>query len=169
MAVTVTCEACGRLFAIPDDLYDKRVRGRVAGIACRGCGNRIRVDGTVPPPATTSNGPASPEIPRAPGPLRYQPGELEPLSVRNPLTKIGRYTLFDQFATGGMATVHMGRLDGAGGFARVVAIKRLLPHLVQNEDITQMLLKEARLAARVRHPNVVPTIDVVASKGDVLL
>jgi serine/threonine-protein kinase len=169
MAVTVTCEACGRLFAIPDDLYEKRVRGRVAGIACRGCGNRIRVDGTVPPPATASNAPAAPEIPRAPTPPRDAPGDLEPLSVRAPLTRIGRYALFDQFATGGMATVHLGRLDGAGGFSRVVAIKRLLPHLVQNEDFTQMLLKEARLAARVRHPNVVPTLDVVASKGDVLL
>ncbi|HEX6277023.1 MAG TPA: serine/threonine-protein kinase [Polyangiaceae bacterium] len=168
MAVTVSCEACGRLFAIPDDLYDKKVRGRIAGIACRGCGNRIRVDGTNPPPATAS-APPPPEIPKAPAVPNDGSGELEPLSTRAPLTKIGRYTLFDQFASGGMATVHLGRLDGAGGFSRVVAIKRLLPHLVQNEDFTQMLLKEARLAARVRHPNVVPTLDVVASKGDVLL
>src|SRR5688572_27981478 len=168
MAVTVTCEACGRLFAIPDELYEKRVRGRIAGIACRGCGNRIKVDGTVPPPATES-APPTPEIPKVAPIPQGMPGELEPLSTRTPLTRIGRYALFDQFATGGMATVHMGRLDGAGGFSRVVAIKRLLPHLVKNEDFTQMLLKEARLAARVRHPNVVPTIDVVASKGDVLL
>lgn len=168
MAVTVSCEACGRLFAIPDELYEKRVRGRVAGIACRGCGNRIRVDGTVPPTATAS-APPTPEIPKVAPIPRNGLGELEPLSVRAPLTKIGRYALFDQFATGGMATVHMGRLDGAGGFSRVVAIKRLLPHLVKNDDFTQMLLKEARLAARVRHPNVVPTLDVVASKGDVLL
>jgi serine/threonine-protein kinase len=92
-----------------------------------------------------------------------------PISIRKPTAKIGRYALFGQFAKGGMATVHFGRLDGAGGFSRVVAIKRLLPHLTENEEFIAMLLNEARLAARVRHPNVVPTLDVVASKGDVLL
>lgn len=92
-----------------------------------------------------------------------------PISVRPPIEKIGRYALFDKFATGGMATVHLGRLDGAGGFTRIVAIKRLLPHLVQSSEFSDMLLNEARLAARVRHPNVVPTLDVVASKGEVLL
>lgn len=93
----------------------------------------------------------------------------EPISVRAPVAKIGRYALFGQFASGGMATVHLGRLDGAGGFSRVVAIKRLLPQLVKNLEFTEMLMKEARLAARVRHPNVIPMLDVVASKGDVLL
>ncbi|HET9953389.1 MAG TPA: serine/threonine-protein kinase [Polyangiaceae bacterium] len=92
-----------------------------------------------------------------------------PISVRAPIAKIGRYALFDKFATGGMATVHLGRLDGAGGFSRVVAIKRLLPHLILNQEFAEMLLKEARLAARVRHPNVVPTLDVVALKHEVLL
>lgn len=92
-----------------------------------------------------------------------------PISERGPSSTVGRYALFEQFAIGGMATVHFGRLDGAGGFSRVVAIKRLLPHLVQNHEFTEMLLKEARLAARVRHPNVAATLDVVATKGDVLL
>jgi eukaryotic-like serine/threonine-protein kinase len=92
-----------------------------------------------------------------------------PLPVKHPTARIGRYALFEQFAEGGIATVHFGRIDGAGGFSRVVAIKRLLPHLVANEEFTEMLLKEARFAARVRHPNVVPTLDVVASEGDVLL
>jgi serine/threonine-protein kinase len=92
-----------------------------------------------------------------------------PISERGPSHTVGRYALFEQFAAGGMATVHFGRLDGAGGFSRVVAIKRLLPHLLENQEFTQMLLKEARLAARVRHPNVVATLDVVATKGDVLL
>ena len=92
-----------------------------------------------------------------------------PIPIRLPTARIGRYALFDQFAEGGIATVHFGRIDGAGGFSRIVAIKRLLPHLVKNDEFTEMLLKEARLAARVRHPNVVPTLDVVASQGDVLL
>ncbi len=154
MSVTVSCGSCGKRLLVPDALYEKRVRGRVMQLACRDCGAMIRVDGTVPPPPVQAN-----EVADEPGPP----------SMRMPLARIGRYALFEQFAAGGMATVHFGRLDGAGGFSRVVAIKRLLPELVQNEDFKEMLLKEARLAARVRHPNVVPTLDVVASKGDVLL
>ena len=104
------------------------------------------------------------------GPREKQISHVDgPISERGPTSTVGRYALFEQFATGGMATVHFGRLDGAGGFSRVVAIKRLLPQLVQNQEFTQMLLKEARLAARVRHPNVAATLDVVATRGDVLL
>jgi eukaryotic-like serine/threonine-protein kinase len=170
MSFTVECNACRKRMFVPDELYEKRVRGRVALLACRGCPVKIRLDGTGPEPAVTG-GTVVPED--APPPPPSEPSKPErnsvPIQPASPLTRIGRYALFDQFAAGGMATVHLGRLDGAGGFSRVVAIKRLLPHLVQNEDFTQMLLKEARLAARVRHPNVVPTLDVVASKGDVLL
>ncbi|HEY3496719.1 MAG TPA: protein kinase [Polyangiaceae bacterium] len=153
---------------VPDELYEKRVRGRVALLACRGCPVKIRLDGTGPEPRV-SGGTVIPEDGPASAGRNAGDRPSEPISGREPIVRIGRYALFDQFAIGGMATVHFGRLDGAGGFSRVVAIKRLLPHLVQNEDFTQMLLKEARLAARVRHPNVVPTLDVVASKGDVLL
>jgi serine/threonine-protein kinase len=153
--------------AVPTDLYEKRVRRRVSLLACRGCSAKIRLDGTTGGIHPVVTGGLwlgeEPDVPDS------GPPSSSPLSVRQPLVRIGRYALFDQFATGGMATVHLGRLDGAGGFSRVVAIKRLLPNLVQNDDFTQMLLKEARLAARVRHPNVVPTLDVVASKGDVLL
>jgi serine/threonine-protein kinase len=116
------------------------------------------------PPPPSEPGEAS--DPGTPGMISHVDG---PISERGPVARIGRYALFEQFAAGGMATVHFGRLDGAGGFSRVVAIKRLLPHLLDNRDFTEMLLNEARLAARVRHPNVVATLDVVASKGDVLL
>jgi serine/threonine-protein kinase len=61
-----------------------------------------------------------------------------------------------------MAAVHFGRLSGPVGFSRVVAIKRLHKHLARDRDFVAMFMDEARLAARVRHPNVVQTVDVVA-------
>jgi serine/threonine protein kinase len=72
-----------------------------------------------------------------------------------------RYALFDEIGVGGMATVHIGRLRGAAGFMRTVAIKRLHPALIHDPDFVSMLIDEARLAARIRHPNVVQTLDVV--------
>ncbi|HEX2674014.1 MAG TPA: serine/threonine-protein kinase, partial [Polyangiaceae bacterium] len=81
---------------------------------------------------------------------------------------IGRYAFHGEIASGGMATVHFARLLGPGGFSRIVAAKRLLSHLVKDQEFTAMLMDEARLAARIRHPNVVSTLDVV-STGDELL
>ncbi len=74
---------------------------------------------------------------------------------------LGRYALFDAIASGGMATIYLGRQVGAVGFSRVVAVKRLHPHHAREADFVAMFLDEARLAARVRHPNVVETLDVV--------
>jgi serine/threonine-protein kinase len=68
-----------------------------------------------------------------------------------------------------MATVHFGRLQGAAGFARSVAIKRLHPQYARDPDFVEMFLDEARLAARISHPNVVPTLDVVAQGDELLL
>ncbi|WP_438029578.1 protein kinase domain-containing protein [Sorangium sp. So ce233] len=82
---------------------------------------------------------------------------------------IGRYALFDELARGGMATVHLGRLLGTGGFTRTVAIKRLHPHLARDPEFVAMLLDEARLAGRIRHPNVVAMLDVVATERELFL
>ncbi len=82
---------------------------------------------------------------------------------------IGRYVLFDQIASGGMASVHLGRLVGPVGFARTVAIKRLHAQFAGDADFVRMFLDEARLAARIHHPNVVLTLDVVALEGEVFL
>ncbi len=81
----------------------------------------------------------------------------------------GRYALFDEIAAGGMATVHLGRLIGPVGFSKTVAIKRLHPHLARDPEFVSMFLDEARLAARIQHPNVVATLDVVAIDGEVFL
>jgi serine/threonine-protein kinase len=77
--------------------------------------------------------------------------------------------LFDEIAAGGMATVHLARLMGPIGFARTVAIKQMHPHLASDEKARSMFIDEARLAARVRHPNAVAVLDVVVVDRDLLL
>ncbi len=83
--------------------------------------------------------------------------------------QLGRYSLHAQLAGGGMATVYLARLNGAVGFGRTVAIKRLHPHLAKDPEFVTMFLDEARLSARIQHPNVVPTLDVVATDGELFL
>ena len=82
---------------------------------------------------------------------------------------VGRYELHGELASGGMATVYMGRLLGDHGFATCVAIKRLHEHLSSDAELVSVLLEEARISGRIRHPNVVATLDVVADGGEVLL
>ena len=71
------------------------------------------------------------------------------------------YELWGEIASGGMASVHLGRARGAAGFERWVAIKRCHPHLAKTPAFREMLLEEARLVALIQHPNVVGTLDVV--------
>jgi eukaryotic-like serine/threonine-protein kinase len=87
----------------------------------------------------------------------------------SPIRVVGRYALYNEIAAGGMATIHLGRLLGPVGFARTVAVKRLHPQFAKDPEFVSMFLDEARLAARVQHPNVVATIDVVATDGELFL
>ncbi len=80
--------------------------------------------------------------------------------------QLGRYEILTQLASGGMASVYIARAQGVAGFERLVAIKMLHPHLAYEEEFVSMFLDEARLAARIRHMNVVPTLDVSDSPGD---
>jgi serine/threonine-protein kinase len=84
-------------------------------------------------------------------------------------SRVGRYEIFDQIGAGGMGAVHLGVVHGALGFRRVVAIKRLHEPYATSAECVAMLLDEARLASRIRHPNVVGVIDVVAERDRVLL
>ncbi len=83
--------------------------------------------------------------------------------------QIGRYVLHDQIAAGGMATVHIGRLTGGLGFARTVAVKRILPQFRGEQEFVDMFIDETRLAARIQNPNVVSTLDVVVTDEEVFL
>ena len=82
---------------------------------------------------------------------------------------IGRYALHSEIASGGMATVYFGRLLGPVGFSRTVAVKQLHPHFSKDPDFVAMFLDEARVAARIHHPNVIQTVDVVVTGGELFL
>jgi serine/threonine-protein kinase len=82
---------------------------------------------------------------------------------------VGRYALYQPIAAGGMAVVHLGRLLGPVGFSRTVAVKRVHPNFAHDRDFVVMFVDEARLAARIHHPNVVSTLDVVMDGGEILL
>ncbi len=90
------------------------------------------------------------------------PSPAEPLII-------DRYAIHAAVAAGGMATVHLARLHGSGGFSRIVAAKRLHPHLAADPDFSAMLTDEARVAARIRHPNVVATLDVVSTGSELVV
>jgi serine/threonine-protein kinase len=101
---------------------------------------------------------------------RRRPSDPETLSSASPpdarpdrapegapgATRLGRYELLFELSRGGMGTVHAARLLGAHGFDRVVAIKRLRSEDVQVEPF----LAEARVGARITHPNVVQTLEL---------
>jgi len=82
---------------------------------------------------------------------------------------LGGYEPLVELATGGMATVYAARRVGAGGFERLVVIKRVHQHLLSSTEFRDMFRDEARVAAQIHHPNVVPVIDVVEWRGELLL
>ncbi|MEO6420655.1 MAG: protein kinase, partial [Polyangiaceae bacterium] len=78
---------------------------------------------------------------------------------------LGRYRVVDEIGIGGMASVHLARMDGPGGFQKWVAIKRIHSHLVEDDSFIQMFLDEARVAARISHPNVATVFDLGSHEG----
>src|SRR4051812_14366186 len=68
--------------------------------------------------------------------------------------RFGKYSLVARLATGGMAEIFLARLSGVAGFEKLVCIKRILPHLARDKQFVAMFFDEARIAARISHPNV---------------
>ncbi|MEX1368314.1 MAG: protein kinase [Nannocystaceae bacterium] len=81
-----------------------------------------------------------------------------------PGTRLGRYEVLELLASGGMGEVYIARAIGPQSFQKLVALKRILPHLQQDEEFVAMFLEEARLAARLDHPNVVQVIELGQSR-----
>ncbi|MFB6263744.1 MAG: serine/threonine-protein kinase [Bradymonadaceae bacterium] len=84
-------------------------------------------------------------------------------------SQLGNYELLTKFATGGMAELYLARERGPGGLERVVVIKRLLPEKVDDPSSVDMFLREARLAARLNHPNVVQIYELGEEGGEYFL
>jgi len=86
-----------------------------------------------------------------------------------PGTFIGDYEIIAPLKSGGMATLFIARRVGPGGFVRPVAIKLVHQHLVRNDEFIQMFLDEARICARIEHPNVVHVEDLGQHEGNYFL
>lgn len=89
--------------------------------------------------------------------------EEEPLT--GPRGRIGRYELVTPLGTGGMAQVLVARTRGPEGLGRLVALKRILPHLASDPDVVKQFLDEARIGLRLSHPNLVTFHDFGESQG----
>jgi hypothetical protein len=77
----------------------------------------------------------------------------------------GRYQLIQKLATGGMAEIFLARQAGVGGLARPLVVKRIKELLANDEEFVRMFLDEARIAARLNHPNIVQISDLGAAGG----
>jgi hypothetical protein len=83
--------------------------------------------------------------------------------------QLGRYELLLELGRGGMAELDLARLPGAAGFAKLVAIKRILPHLAQDKQFVELFLNESRIAARLSHPNVCQVFELCDEDGELYL
>jgi TonB family protein len=97
---------------------------------------------------------AQPVFTAAPEPAKVE--EEEPADG----TKFGQYVLVERIATGGMAEVWKARMRGVEGFQKIVAIKKILPHLSDNQDFIEMFVDEAKLAAQLNHNNIIHIYDL---------
>src|SRR5678815_662199 len=78
---------------------------------------------------------------------------------------LGKYRLIAEIAHGGMGVVYLAMVQGVAGFHKLAVVKELKPELVEEPAFLTMFLDEARLAARLSHPNIVQTNEV-GNDGD---
>jgi serine/threonine protein kinase len=79
--------------------------------------------------------------------------------------RLGKYELLGHWATGGMASLHLARATGIEGFEKIVILKQVLPELASRQEVVQLFLHEARLAATLHHPNIAQVYDVGVANG----
>jgi serine/threonine protein kinase len=102
--------------------------------------------------------PAAPRADATPTPTR----RAEPREAVAPSgpDRFGQYELLERIASGGMAELFRARRSGVEGFQKIVAIKKILPHIAGNDEFITMFADEAKLAAQLNHPNIVHIFDL---------
>lgn len=119
---------------------------------------------TSPAAALAGGEPGGPPRPLTSG----EPGGPPPLPATENVPAIsgsgpdrfGQYQIEEKIATGGMAELYKAKRSGVEGFQKVVAIKKILPHIADNEEFITMFADEAKLAAQLNHPNIVHIYDL---------
>ena len=175
--------------AAPEDAMEKRLRDTLSGLnlAGRSQGKPAPPAGATPPPAPprpklssdtdvdriisdTLSGitlpkpkaPAGATPPPASAPAppirrREEPAAAVPSSGPD---RFGQYEILERIASGGMAELYKAKRTGVEGFQKIVAIKKILPHLADDEDFITMFADEAKLAAQLNHPNIIHIYDL---------
>ncbi len=83
--------------------------------------------------------------------------------------RLGRYELIARLATGGMGEIFLARLEGAAGFEKLYAIKRILPHLARDARFRAMMIDEARITSRLSHPSICQVYELGETGGDLYI
>jgi serine/threonine protein kinase len=119
---------------------------------------------SVTPPAGVSarSGKAVQPAPAAHEPVAPAVAEPQAKKPRVPGAEVtyGPYRLLEKVAVGGMAEVFRAKRSGVEGFEKVVAVKRILPHLSDNKEFLDMFVDEAKMVAGLTHPNIVQIFDL---------
>ena len=83
--------------------------------------------------------------------------------------RLGRYELLARLATGGMGEIFLARMEGAQGFEKLFVVKRILPHLADDQRFRQMLIAEARLASKLSHANICQVYELGETDGQLYI
>jgi TonB family protein len=166
---------------------DKRFQDTLSGLEKNA--RRPTTSGTVPTPTVVTPIPTPPPAAPRPTPppqaaaaanetVRIQVPKVDRMPISQPVfpapvpaphpdeeeptdgTRFGQYVLLEKIATGGMAEVWKARMRGVEGFQKIVAIKKILPHLSDNQDFIEMFVDEAKLAAQLNHNNIIHIYDL---------
>jgi TonB family protein len=112
----------------------------------------------LPKPKTHSGVTPAPGATSSPAPRRREePAAAVPSSGPD---RFGQYEILERIASGGMAELYKAKRTGVEGFQKIVAIKKILPHLADDEEFITMFADEAKLAAQLNHPNIIHIYDL---------